>query len=71
VIVRRTITTDSLGAARTKLGLAAGAYRVRFDTHDAFGEPVAAECVIQVFAPRATRFALPDPMRLAAPSWSL
>jgi len=71
MVEERGFTTDAEGNASYTFDLAAGPYRAMLVTQDRFGKEVTARLPIQVLDPKAKKFAIKIPNKVAAPSWTL
>jgi len=71
VVEERGFTTDPAGNATYAFNLTAGAYRAMLETQDRFGKKVTAQLPIQVLDPKAKKFAVKIPNKVAAPTWSI
>jgi hypothetical protein len=65
------LTTDATGTVTHRLELAAGAYRVKWQTTDSFGNAIMAEQSFQVVDPAAAQFSTKVPHYLGAAKWSV
>ena len=71
VVEERGFTTDAEGNASYTFKLPAGPYRAMLETQDRFGKKVTARLPMQVLDPKAKKFAIKIPNKVAAPAWTL
>lgn len=71
VVLQQAVTVDGSGQAKVPAKLAAGIFRVKFETQDNFGKTVTAELPLRVLDPGAAKLSIKIPHLLAAQKWSL